>query len=279
MISMIDKKRFVYSQTALRSYTHCPRQFKLKYIDQIKWPAEKNQPQLELEKAAREGALFHRMVEQYFLKIPANLIEKQLQMDLNSNLFTYWRNFCAFAESKFDLSDPDLVFHPEHTIKARIEELTFEAKFDLLIEHSPDTWTAYDWKTSKFSSFTQNDLLNSLQTKVYLCVLSDLNNRNEIKAIKPATLSYFFAAGSGQTFDITREQAEIKNYRTELLDLTHQIRSDEEYPQINDINKCSNCQFRAYCGIKVSTALFNDLENGLDVYDRFMDDFDPYADQ
>ena len=63
--------RFTFSQSSLQDYTDCPRRFQLRYIEQLKWPAVESEPVLDNERRQQEGQLFHRLVQQHRIGLPA----------------------------------------------------------------------------------------------------------------------------------------------------------------------------------------------------------------
>ena len=64
------------SQSSLQDYNDCPRRFELRYLQRLAYPAIETEPALENEKHQREGEQFHRLVQQYFIGIPAEQVGK-----------------------------------------------------------------------------------------------------------------------------------------------------------------------------------------------------------
>ena len=52
-------QNFTFSQASLQTYTDCPRRFQLRYVLNVRWPADHDQPVIERERRAREGQEFH----------------------------------------------------------------------------------------------------------------------------------------------------------------------------------------------------------------------------
>ena len=56
---------FQYSQSSLQDYVECQRRFELRYIQRQAWPAVEVEPILEKEEHMRQGAAFHRLLQQH----------------------------------------------------------------------------------------------------------------------------------------------------------------------------------------------------------------------
>ncbi|MEW5828170.1 MAG: PD-(D/E)XK nuclease family protein, partial [Chloroflexota bacterium] len=79
-----------YSQSSLQDYADCPRRFQLRYLDRLKWPGVETEPALENEMRQLEGQVFHRLVQQHLVGIPAGRLEKLAN---TPNLSRWWDNY------------------------------------------------------------------------------------------------------------------------------------------------------------------------------------------
>lgn len=258
---MFDSGTFIFSQTSLSSYRYCPRQFKLKYIDQLQWPAEKNSPQLSLEKLAAEGALFHKMAEQYFIGISPILIERQINPSNYPSLLKYWKNFQEFASNTFVLNDQNQSNMPEYSVSFMLGQHNIEAKLDLIHSIRTENFiTIYDWKTTKIRSHTADYIRESLQTKLYLLALSHYASKIKSTLNNPYTITYWFADSPMEVISISAEDDDINSWSMEIQQLINLITSDQAYKAVSDPSKCGNCPFRTYCGTGIFPQPF-DSEN------------------
>ena len=66
----ILRQPFSFSQSCLQDYADCPRRFRLRYVDQLTWPAVESEPVAENEHRQQEGQIFHRLVQQHLLGLP-----------------------------------------------------------------------------------------------------------------------------------------------------------------------------------------------------------------
>lgn len=240
---MFDFNHFRFSQTSLNSYVFCNRQFQLRYITPIHWPAEKNSQQLTIERLVRDGALFHRLAEQYFLGIPPEHIERQIDPLVDRSVFRYWKNFLSFAQNKFDLMDENQRFKPEYSILYKLAGFNLEAKVDLLhFNAMGNTFKIFDWKTSRAQS--END---TLQTKIYLLALADHADNNNVPNQDPLSIDYWFAESPKEIIRVTKTREEIKLIQAQITEQLNQICLDTKFTPVNDAAKCGRCPYRTYC--------------------------------
>ncbi len=84
---------FQFSQASLQDYADCPRRFQLRYLLKIAWPAVQSEPLQEHERFMRQGERFHRLVQQYFLGLPPEMLAAQTK---DPDLALWWENFLQF---------------------------------------------------------------------------------------------------------------------------------------------------------------------------------------
>jgi hypothetical protein len=113
---------FTFSQSSLQDYADCPRRFRLRYIDQLSWPAVDAEPVVENEHRQIEGQLFHRLVQQYYLGVPS---ENLARMANTPNLERWWQNFM----NTYPIGLPPLSsisdIYPELTLSAPIGNIAW----------------------------------------------------------------------------------------------------------------------------------------------------------
>src|SRR6266496_1202265 len=69
---------FVFSQSSLQDYVDCPRRFQLKYLQHQRWPAPEVDDMLKFERRMAQGETFHRLVHQYLVGIPSDILAARL---------------------------------------------------------------------------------------------------------------------------------------------------------------------------------------------------------
>jgi len=153
------------SQSSLQDYVDCARRFQLRYIDRLAYPAVESEPALENEKHLREGELFHRLVQQFLIGVPAEQVGRLANTD---NLNRWWGNF---LQSKNLSGFEDLTgLHPEATLSAPLGNFRLLAKYDLIAVRENKA-AIYDWKT--YRKRPRDEWLSArMQTRVYRALLA-----------------------------------------------------------------------------------------------------------
>ena len=90
----LNLSTFTFSQGALQAYADCPRLFQLRYIHRLLWPAPEVEPNLAYEKNMMLGSTFHKLVQQFLVGIPVELLEKSSRQD--PVLEKWWSNFIRY---------------------------------------------------------------------------------------------------------------------------------------------------------------------------------------
>ena len=56
---------FAFTQGSLQDAADCLRRFELRYIKRLRYPAVEAVPALQFEQRTRQGARFHKLVQQH----------------------------------------------------------------------------------------------------------------------------------------------------------------------------------------------------------------------
>lgn len=226
-------------------------------------------PQLLYERYTREGALFHRMAEQFFRGIAPNLIERQLDPIKHARVMENWRYFVSYVEENFDLKDENKVYKPEHAIRENFAGFSIEAKFDLLVL-TPKTGeiTIYDWKTSKLGRAAAHSAEHGIQTKVYLAAANQLRSSSYPKTHADPHMIYWFAGSPGSSIHLQPTNERIIEWEAEISVLIDRVISDKNFELTDDTEKCGLCPYRSYCGTALTPALITE-ENVMDIEEPF----------
>lgn len=229
------------SQSSLQDYVDCPRRFQLRYVDRLSYPALESEPALENENHQREGELFHRLVQQYLIGIPAEQISKVAN---TPNLQRWWENFIRSNNLSGVRNPSDL--HPEAILSAPLGKFRLLAKYDL-IAINENKFIIYDWKT--YRKRPRNEWLAArMQTRVYRALLAHTGLGNG-KAIDPEQIEmiYWFADFPN---DLARFQYTAAQYKRDwdmLAKLADEIKTASSFPLTDDRTRCLYCAFRSYC--------------------------------
>jgi CRISPR/Cas system-associated exonuclease Cas4 (RecB family) len=256
-------ENFQFSQTSLQSYVDCPRKFKLRYLDNLAWPAPPADPLSVHEEQKHIGERFHLLARQYFSGVPSNHLSQSIN---NPQLQESWKNFLSFT-STFDYQTA----LAEHVLTIPLEKTRLVAKFDL-IALSGNQFHIFDWKTSQH--LPKREVLDSrLQTIIYPFVfLRAAPSFFKLPHLKASQINftYWFALHPDDfvTYSYTDDRDAFANRY--IHDLEHQIITDIEnenlFNKTDDLEKCKFCNYRSHCARgdkagKIDLQLFIDEED------------------
>lgn len=246
------------SQSSLQDYNDCPRRFELRYLQQLAYPAIETEPALENEKHQREGEYFHRLVQQYFIGIPADQISKLANTD---NLQRWWNNFTNSSDltNLRDLSG----LKTEITLSAPLGAFRLIAKYDLIASDG-NKFFIYDWKTYRKRPKSEW-LAIRWQTRVYRALLVQAGAHfNGGKPIQPEQIEmlYWFSEFPNDPARFTYQADQFKRDWDALTRFAEDIKSASNYPKTDDTTRCLYCPYRSYCnrGSRAGDALDAELE-------------------
>lgn len=270
-------ENFQFSQGSLQDFADCPRRFQLKYIEQLAWPAVDAEPALENELYLQLGSAFHRLVQQYLLRVPPEKLTLLAAQDLQ--LAHWWENFLASTKELAGLTDSSGTKRfPEITLSTPLGRHRLVGKYDLLVIHPQDVdakepVTIYDWKTARKQP-KREWLAASLQTRVYPYLLTragaDLSDR---KPIDPEQIEmvYWFANFPGAPLRFPYSPAQCAADEDFIAELIAEIEalSDEPAPLTENEKRCRYCVYRSLCNRGVQAGPLSDAEA-----EAARDDFD-----
>lgn len=246
------------SQSSLQDYNDCQRRFELRYLQRLAYPAVETEPALENEKHQREGEYFHRLVQQFFIGIPAEQVARLANSD---NLERWWQNFSASKDltGLRDLSG----LKTEVTLSAPLGAFRLIAKYDLIATDGKKFFI-YDWKTYRKRPKTEW-LAIRWQTRVYRALLVQAGaHLNGGKSIQPEQVEmiYWFSEYSNEPARFSYQTDQFKRDWDALTRFEEEIRTASNYPKTDDTTKCLYCPYRSYCnrGTRAGDALDAELE-------------------
>ena len=97
---------FAFTQGSLGDFAACARRFELRFIKRMRYPALEVEEPLQFEERTRQGARFHKLVQQHLLGVPADLLTASLADD--DELARWWANYLAHG-----LIDLPAACHPK----------------------------------------------------------------------------------------------------------------------------------------------------------------------
>ncbi len=254
---------FEFSQGSLQDYLDCKRRFQLRYLEAQPWPAIEVEPALEREALGVYGRLFHRVLERYYLGMPAEVLADSVREE---PLHSWWR---AFLEEP-PLNLPDEVVLPEVRLVATLAGQRLVGVFDLLAIERGRRVVIVDWKTGRFRS-DREQMAQRLQTVVYPFVLVEAGAYLFGEDIDPArvTMNYWFANYPDQLHVFHYDSGQHEQARGYLASLVNEIVAldgGEGWSLAVDEERCRFCVYRSLCDrgvVSGELGVFGDVEDGV----------------
>ncbi len=231
---------FTFTQTALRTYRECPYRFRLRYLDQVPWPAFPAEPVVET--ALEQGRRFHELARQHFLGLD---LHEQLG-GVDEQVARWW----AILES----NPLDLTLYPRHYPEAGLSipvgDYRLAARYDLLAVGDAAALVV-DWKTGRALPASEI-LARDIQTRVYLYVLAQ--GGAVYRAGQPfppqALAILYWHPGGPQQVHLSYDHEQHEADRSFLEGLIDEIaaRPAEAMGRVGDETACEPCAYGPLCG-------------------------------
>ena len=231
------------SQSSLQDYSDCPRRFQLRYPQRLAWPAVESEPALENERRQQEGLLFHRLVHQHLLGLPA---EKVGRLASGPNLSRWWEHYLADAHLQRLRSGA--ILYPEVTLSAPLGGVRLLAQYDL-IARQERALLIYDWKTYRHRPHNEW-LAARWQTRLYRALLVQAG-ASLLEGAAPEAeqieMVYWFADYPNEPARFAYSTAQFQRDWSALQTLVAEILSASDFPKTDDERDCLYCVYRSYC--------------------------------
>lgn len=261
---------FKFSQSSLQDYHDCPRRFQLRHVEKLAWPAVESEPSHEYEKHQIEGSLFHRMVQQHIIGVPAKKVGKLAQSE---NLSRWWEAYLNFRSIE-DFGSLEL--YPEHTLSAPLGDDRIVAKFDLIAIKPGEKTLIYDWKTYRKRPRDEY-LATRWQTRLYPALLTQASARlNGGEKILPAQIEmiYWFANFPHEPAVFKYSQAKFERDWDLVEKIIAEIKTAQDFPVSEDEHPCRFCTFRSYCERGKEAGNWDEFESETEAEENFSLDFE-----
>ena len=238
----ILRQPFTFSQSCLQDYADCPRRFRLRYVDQLTWPAIDSEPVAENERRQQEGQLFHRLVQQHLLGLPT---ENLARLANTPNLARWWENYTV---SNLGLSGRTTF--TECMLSAPLGAHRLLAKYDLIaIAPKKEKVTIVDWKT--YAKRPRDEWLAARwQTRVYRFLLALAGaHLNGGQSLVPEQIEmvYWFADFPNEPARFKYTSAQFKRDQSIIERVINEISRTDKFPLTEDEKTCRFCVYRSYC--------------------------------
>lgn len=235
---------FQFSQSSLEDFSTCPRRFRLKYLDRLRWPGVEAEPIREAERLARLGQDFHRLIQQHLVGLEAETLSAYLET-AEPELQSWWQNYLQYRPDWFEMAQ----LYPELTLSTPLRGYRLLARFDLLAVRPDGSLVIIDWKTSQRKASGET-LPRRLQTRVYCYVMCTAGQTfNGGQPIDPAQVRmvYWYARFPNEPEEFRYSPALFQADDHFLKGLIEQV-VDSDFPLVENPKPCPQCVYRSYCG-------------------------------
>ncbi len=241
-----------FSQSSLQDFETCPRRFRLKYIDQLRWPAIEAEPVAEAERLARLGSDFHRLAQQHLVGLEAEVLAPTVR-HAEPDLQRWWQSYLAHRPAQLATAQ----VWPELTLSAPLRGARLLAKFDALARLPHGEFLIIDWKTAQKKP-PRAALERRLQTRVYLYVLVASGAAlNHGQPVNPAALKmlYWYPEFPTEPEEFTYSQQLLARDELYLANLIERIKiaaQRDDFPLADNQQPCTYCVYRSLCARAVA---------------------------
>jgi hypothetical protein len=267
---------FHFSQGSLQDYVDCPRRFQLRHIMRLAWPAIPAEPPLDNERFMKQGAAFHRLLQQHLLGVPCDRLEN---MHMDPELRQWWENYLSALPDPQGGLPEGLAAELKGSGKLCLTEITLSAplcdhrlvgKFDALVLERTGIGPClkiFEWKTSH-KRCNPESLAKRLQSRVYPYLLVRTSRCfNDGSGISPEQVEmiYWFAGFPRQSQCFTYDQRiyAIDSEYLESLVLEIEARGESTFPETREVKTCQYCTYRSLCerGVRAGDLFDDEMEN------------------
>lgn len=233
---------FAFTQGSLGDYADCARRFELRFIKRLRYPALEVQDALQFETRTRQGARFHKMVQQHLLGVPAEALAASLADD--EELARWWANYLARG-----LTDLPAQRFCEITLQTHLAGRRLVAKYDLLALEPGGAAVIVDWKTGARVP-SQASLSGRMQTIVYRYVLAQAGAHlyaGERIPPERIRMDYVYVASDGERLSFAYSAAQMREDEAQLAEMIAAIDQADEFPLTDELRRCRFCSYRSLC--------------------------------
>ncbi len=233
---------FAFTQGSLQDYADCARRFELRFIKRMRYPALETQAPLQFEQRMRQGARFHKLVQQHLLGVPAEALTASLTDD--DELAGWWRNYLAWG-----LSGLPAQRFSEITLQTQLAGRRLVAKYDLLALAAGGSAIIVDWKTGTRVP-SESYLRGRMQTIVYRYVLAQAGAHLYAgESIPPERICmhYVYVAQGAERLSLDYSAAQMGEDEALLSQMIEAIDRAVAFPLTDDERRCRFCSYRSLC--------------------------------
>jgi hypothetical protein len=245
---------FQFSQGSLQDYVDCARRFRLRYLDQLAWPAVVAEPADEHEAQAADGAAFHRLVHQHQVGLSAARLSEMVEHARLSeaaaadagSLPEWWRNYLEGGPQGLPVAR-----RAEVALSAPLGGFRLTAQYDLVAIEPGGRAVIVDWKTSQRRTLG-TALAGRMQTRVYRYLLARAGSAlNGGLPIRPDQIEmiYWFASFPDEPERLRYDDALYQADEVLFARLVDAIQDEDPggFPLTDEVSHCRFCTYRSLC--------------------------------
>jgi PD-(D/E)XK nuclease superfamily len=232
---------FQFSQNNLQDYADCQRRFQLRHLQHLMWPAVEVEPIFDKENFMKQGALFHRLVHQFLMGLPA---DKLVPPNADPELRLWWDNFQARG-----LKDLPEKRFPERLLSIQLEGHTLVSRYDLIAVEAGQRAVIVDWKTTRQRP-KKHWLEKRLQTRIYRYLLvragAGFNNGQPFTP-EQVEMVYWFTNFPDEPERLPYTRSQFQDDELFLSQWFGTIAAQNEFPLTDELRQCRFCTYRSLC--------------------------------
>jgi putative RecB family exonuclease len=258
----------IYSNSKLKTYENCPRQYMLKYIDKVELPEgaeegieaflgsrvhetlEKLHKELILTKLNSLNDLLGYYKNEWDKNWHENvlIVKKGFKKDHYFNtgkeaITNYYKRHQPFNQSKTLATEQLITFKIDgYSIRGYIDRLGYKGK---------GAYEIHDYKTS--ASLPSQDKFDSERQ----LALYEIGIREKFKDARNIELIWHYLVFDKE-FNSTRTQAQLKDLKKQVVSLIKTIEKDTRFVPVES-NLCDWCEYPEYCPARKHEMKVQDL--------------------
>jgi CRISPR/Cas system-associated exonuclease Cas4 (RecB family) len=252
----------ILSRSKLTTFLACQRQFRLRYLDRLPWPA---MPLDERdETAVTRGQTFHQLVQRHYLGLTIHS-----DSIVDSTVRRWWTIFTTHPPAL-----PEGQRWPEMSLTVPIGDFLLNGRFDLLvtskIAQDVPFVHLFDWKTGKPQPIS--DLRHDWQTRLYLGMVVegyqalDLEEKSQLLPENVA-ITYWYVQEPDSPRTIQYSAADHQKNWQEINQMLRDIAvqfNHPSWPLTDTLAHCRTCGYQIVCGRQdagVETAVIDEARD------------------
>jgi len=225
----------------------------------------------------RQGAHYHRMIQQYFLGIDSDRLSALIH---DPDLERWWVAFMDLVEgqSTRQLFDKATTRFPEVTLTASLVGARLVAKCDLILVGEAGKVMIFDWKTSQKRP-RRSWLAARLQTRLYPYLLVRAGSHLNLScSVDPEQVEmiYWFADFPDEPINFKYRLSQYRADENYLSGLIATIKSlgPQQFHLTENLEHCRFCVYRSLCNRGVEAGYYEQNISDLERPDLLDDQID-----